>query len=298
MMIDELVKLCDSRYKLYHCFKCPLTNCPNSCQKEHCERCLKSIHFNPQATRRYDCMKMMDFYVCKYAYKYTSELIYAFQIINNINNLTNRKLNILSIGCGPCTDLLALDWGLCRTSSVLDYRGIELNTAIWRNIHADISKIIPQRHSYSVIPSDICIYINNLLNDENWKPDLIVLQYVLSDMSRNMQKESIYTFIQSLAQYFYSCKKGTCIVCNDVNLSSKYHGGCVDFFDYIAEITNNLNKEKIYKCHFKNDCRGNCFHYGDEYISNKLIVTPCIDLCYYKPFNSCSSAQMLIVKEE
>ena len=53
-----------------------------------------------------------------------------------------------------------------------------------------------------------------------------------------------------------------------------------------------------YKCHFKNDCRGNYFHYGDEYISNKLIVTPFIDLCYYNPFNSCSSAQMIIVKEE
>ena len=105
-MLNGLVRLCDERYQSYQCESCSFgIYCPHDCEK-----CLEYIHFPQRAPseRKYDCKRMMDFYVCKYAHKYTSELIYAFLMLRDL--CSKRHLNVLSIGCGPCTDLLALDY--------------------------------------------------------------------------------------------------------------------------------------------------------------------------------------------
>ena len=211
---------------------------------------------------------MMDFYVCKYAHKYTSELIYAFSLLKDLK--VKRHLKVLSIGCGPCTDLLALDY-LVRAGEygfvTLDYQGVEINTEIWNNIYDNIYDLKPQSWSFEVIPRDICDYIDTLLR-QDWKPDLIVLQYVFSDMRKHTPSQTITTMIDSLALFIDSCEKNTYIVCNDI----RYH-------------FNNINKS-------------NHFDYGDEYGSNDLIVVPGDNLDDYQPYKSCASAQMIIKKEE
>ena len=175
-MLDELVRLCDERYQSLGCENCSYSPyCPHDCEK-----CLEYIHF-PQrapAERRYDCKRMMDYYVCKYAHKYTSELIHAFSMLRDLQ--TKRNLNVLSIGCGPCTDLLALNHlrsDGTYSFATLDYRGVEINTEIWSEIYHDLYGMIPRNWSFNIIPEDICDYIEILLQ-EDWKPDLIVMQYV------------------------------------------------------------------------------------------------------------------------
>lgn len=55
-----------------------------------------------------DCTHMADFYMCKYSYRYTSEIIYALEWMPSLSS--EKNLKVLSFGCGPCTDLFAIDY--------------------------------------------------------------------------------------------------------------------------------------------------------------------------------------------
>ncbi len=292
-MINELVKLCDERYQSQRCVGCPYdVNC-----LYNCEKCLKNIHFpdSAPAERKYDCQRMMDYYVCKYAHKYTSELIYAFSMLRDLQK--KKHLNVLSIGCGPCTDLLALDYlfgeGTYKCASI-DYRGVEINTDIWSYIYDDIRHIKPHGWSFEPIPEDICECIDDLLQ-QTWRPNLIVMQYVFSDMRKHTQHHKITTMINSLAQYIDSCEKNTYVVCNDINLSIDYNGGR----EYFDRLYSRLQTQATsHRFHFYNNNREKHYDYGNEYESNELIVKPGVELTCYRPYKSCASAQMIIKKEE
>ena len=292
-MLNQLVRLCDERYQSHQCDNCSYgINCPHSCEK-----CLEYIHFPQRAPsdRKYDCKRMMDYYVCKYAHKYTSELIYAFSNLRDLRQ--KRHLNVLSIGCGPCTDLLALDYLASEDTysfTTIDYRGIELNTEIWSNIYDDISEMIPFNWSFEIIPEDICDYIDILLQ-QDWKPDLIVLQYVFSDMHKHTSPQMISTMVKSLARYIDSCDRGTYVVCNDINLSIDYDGGR----EYFDRLYNKMSAQATpHRFHFNNSNRPRHFDYGVEYEVNDLIALPSRELDFYQPYTSCASAQMIIKKEE
>ena len=292
-MLTELTKLCDERYRSHHCERCSYSiHCPNDCEK-----CLEYIHFpqNAPVERKYDCKRMMDFYVCKYAHKYTSELIYALSMLRDLR--TRRHLNVLSIGCGPCTDLLALDYLVSNrkyNASTIDYRGVEINTEIWSNIHNDLFNMLPQDWDFKIIPSDICDCIDILLC-QDWKPDLIVMQYVFSDMRKNTQPQKISTMIKSLARYIDSCKKNTYVVCNDINLSTHYSGGR-EYFDLLYNEM--ITQSTAHRFHFFNSNKSNHYDYGEEFQHNALFVLPSFELENYQPYKTCASAQMIIKKEE
>lgn len=85
---------------------------------------------------------MADFYTCKYSCRYTSELMYAIQRCSGIQNVD--ELKVLSFGCGPCTDLFALDAlkekKLISFNSI-KYRGVDYSKDVWANIHQDINKL-------------------------------------------------------------------------------------------------------------------------------------------------------------
>lgn len=111
MLISNVIKKCKERYdkkECKHCKDCSFGNyCPNNC-----EVCLDYLHFpahvpDDAPKRKYDCVHMADFYTCKYSCRYTSELTYAIKKCSDICNID--ELRVLSFGCGPCTDLFALD---------------------------------------------------------------------------------------------------------------------------------------------------------------------------------------------
>lgn len=291
-MLNKLVRLCDERYRSTRCASCSYgIYCPHDCEK-----CLEYIHF-PQrapAARRYDCKRMMDYYVCKYVHKYTSELIYAFSMLRDIQE--KRHLKVLSIGCGPCTDLLALyflhNQGTYSFES-LDYCGVEIDTEIWSNIHDDLWTMLPQEWSLRIIPEDICNYVNTLLQQE-WKPDLIVLQYVFSDMQKHTEPQMMSTTIRELAQFVDSCERNTYVVCNDINLSIDYNGGR-DYFDQLYRRMR--TRATAHRFHFNNSNKDNHYEYGNEYVSNALVLSPENNLSYYQPYKSCASAQLIIERK-
>lgn len=291
-MINQLVQRSDERYKKSRCWTCSYKkHCPHDCGK-----CLHYIH-TPQAApspRKYDCGKMCDYYVCKYSHKYVSELYYAFYNLRDLKNVKNLK--VLSIGCGPCTDILALD--LLRKEGIynfqsLEYRGIEIDARIWKRIHADIKQIAPQNYSIEIIQEDACDYVDKL-DVGAWSPNIIVFQYVFSDMQKHSAEAKIMHLLSVMGNYISQhCDINTYIVCNDINLSRTYNGGR-EFFDILRQ-----NISCPIKCsqrHFRNNNKRSHYNYGDEYNNNILMCSIPNNLLDYEPYDSCASAQLIIKK--
>lgn len=82
---------------------------------------------------------------------------------------------------------------------------------------------------------------------------------------------------------------------NDTYLSISHEGGC-EFFDVLSQ---KVQEPKIFiKKHFDNSNKERHFEYGEEYATNKLIFDDIPEEIYRicNPFDSCSSAQVLIKK--
>lgn len=250
---------------------------------------------NAPAPRKYDCIHMADCYYCKYAYKYASEMVYGLSCFAEIRD--KKKLNIMSVGCGPCTELAAVDY--LRNEGVLnydqlDYRGIDPLGDVWKRIWTDIKTYFGDGIQF--YPNDI-LQLVDIIVKHSWVPDVLIFQYVFSDMYKHSNEEEIIQFINKLAGFLnlYD-EKPIYILCNDINLS-KSMGGGREFFDILESKVE--NPKIVRKMHFDNINRDRHYEYGDQYNSNALVFNNITDDIRnaYNPFESCASAQILIKKE-
>lgn len=305
MIIKDILTNCDQRYEKHHshkqCENCTYGQyCPHDCAK-----CLDFIH-NPRHAegapdRKYDCTHMADMYTCKYSCRYTSEIIYALQQCENLCNIDDLK--ILSFGCGPCTDLFAIDY--LREKRFLNnrhihYIGIDYSQDVWKYIHQDILNKMDDRLDVEFRYKDLCIIIDEI-EKLDWLPNLIVFQYVLSDMRKHTDDNNTSTFFRKFAEYYNkNILPNTYVILNDINLSCKYGGGR----EYFDRLSNKLNNSKVIKGRFCDDNaksinypRG--YNYGDDSVGEFKSNENLFDLLpwkKYSPFNTCASAQMIITK--
>jgi hypothetical protein len=236
---------------------------------------------------------MADYYVCKYACKYVSELVYAFERLRDLKD--KRELKVLSFGCGPCTDLLALDYlrntGVYSFSS-LEYRGIDYGEVVWSNIHQDLKSVAPANFDLQFFYSDARELVDRIAAGR-WTPSLVVFQYFFSDVNKNATRQEIDAFINTFAQYANEkMGDGSYIVFNDINLSVAYGGGR----EYFDRLLGCLDGGSYDTGHFHNNTRPNTYGYGNEFSDNRLFFDT-TSLSMYRPFGSCSSAQMIYKKE-
>lgn len=238
---------------------------------------------------------MADCYYCKYAYKYASEMVYGLSYFAEIRD--KKKLKIMSVGCGPCTELAAVDY--LRNEGVLnydqlDYRGIDPLGNVWKRIWTDIKTYFGDGIQF--YPNDI-LQLVDIIVKHSWVPDVLIFQYVFSDMYKHSNEEEIIQFINKLAGFLnlYD-EKPIYILCNDINLS-KSMGGGREFFDILESKVE--NPKIVRKMHFDNINRDRHYEYGDQYNSNALVFNNITDDIRnaYNPFESCASAQILIKKE-
>jgi hypothetical protein len=305
MMIEKVVSACDTRFKERNhknaCAECTyLEFCPNNCEK-----CLDFIHTKEHAPvgapdRKYDCKRMADFYVCKYSCRYTSEMVYALRKLRGLSNKDSIK--VLSFGCGPCTDLLALDYlrtqGDYRAS--LSYIGVDYSEKVWADIHTNIESFLPSGSEARFFYMDVFEFMLKIRKSKR-APDLVVFQYFLSDMHRHSGKSSVLKFLKAFAQFINDISHESYIILNDVNLGTSYNGGR-DYFDTLSELL------KPRSCRYGRFCNDNSrspsyprgYPYGDdsdgEFPCNRNIFSlPMLDA--YSPFTTCASAQMIIGKD-
>ena len=103
-LINTLTAYCETQFNQYgECQKCthPSGKCSGNCLT-----CSEQINFHKGGRSDYDCQKFVYYYVCRYSWKYCSEIMYALE---QINLSAYPAYNILSIGCGGAPDLMALD---------------------------------------------------------------------------------------------------------------------------------------------------------------------------------------------
>lgn len=136
----------------------------------------------------------------------------------------------------------------------------------------------------------------DIIISHKWVPDLIIFQYVFSDMYKNSTKGEMEIFIEKLSKFLNEqTDKTIYILVNDTNLSTMYKGGR-EFFDILNE---KIQSPKSFgRKHFKNANKGTHYEYGDEYRCNRLIFDDISEEIQriYSPFDSCASAQVLIKK--
>ena len=303
-MIEFILKECDKRWSSHDCGSCIDCSYGDYCTGS-CEKCLDAIH-NPKHApegapdRKYDCAHMADYYTCKYSCRYTSEIIYALGRLQDLTPLG--KLKVLSFGCGPCTDLFAIDYLHSRGSlhyKSLEYRGIDYSKEVWKYIHQDIKCFENNSRRILFFYQDACDVIHEIANG-TWTPNLIVFQYVFSDMKKHTDAKRITEFINVFSHYFNEkVNEKTYIILNDVNLGKDYGGGR----EYFDQLHQKLCDTVMKKGRFCNDnatgyySRG--FPYGDDSDGEFATNTNYFDLsswAKYSPFNTCASAQMLIKK--
>lgn len=212
MLINRITKYCDDEYQKKNCYNCSYgEHCPG----ERCDKCLHYIH-TPSAApapRQYDCPNMANFYTCKYSHKYTSELIYAF---NQLKDLQKEKhLKVMSVGCGPCTDLFAMDY-LKKINEyrfeTLEYRGIDIAENVWKHIHQQIEKHSKEVYKIKYYYTDALQLLDTTIKVK-WIPDLIVFQYVFSDMEKHCDHNKLEMFLSKIASFINNeMNENACIV--------------------------------------------------------------------------------------
>lgn len=305
MMLETILSKCDKRYEEpidEQCADCSYgDHCPHDCEK-----CLDFIH-NPSHApdgapeRKYDCTHMADFYTCKYSCRYASEIIYALERFKDLPTVKNLK--VLSFGCGPCTDLFAIDY-LHRHGvlpyETLEYRGVDYSEDVWAFIHHDIENFADENSVIKFYYHDACEFIHTI-SKKRWVPNLIVFQYVFSDMEKHTSSQKIREFIEMFAQYFNEkVPANTYVVLNDINLGRDYGGGR----EYFDQLYRKLINAEMRKGRFCNDNSKSSFYprgypYGDDsdgefpQNTNRFNWRPWLK---YSPFDTCASAQMLIKK--
>lgn len=305
-MLDTILSKCDERYEKPECGECMDCTYKEYCPGD-CEVCLDYIH-NPSHSpvnapeRKYDCVHMADVYACKYSCRYTSEIIYALKRCKDLRNVD--ELKVLSFGCGPCTDLFAIDYLHSQDElkyGELEYRGVDYSRDVWKNIHRDIKQFENSERKIRFFYQDACELIT-LIERGNWVPNLIVFQYVFSDMQKHTDEKDIKYFMDTFARYFNEkVSSNTYIILNDINLGRDYGGGREYFDQLLRKLRDSISR----KGRFCNDnSRSEYYPRGYTYGENSDGEFPQNENFFdirkwkkYSPFDTCASAQMIIKKE-
>lgn len=179
--LNQYLEWCDVQYSnSNHCFCGAVCTNNNYCRgnQTDCYSCIKRVHNYKNKTVHYNCAKMLYNYVLKHSYRFGAEIFYE------IHKLTKDLYNwddifILSIGCGPCTELFGA-MSLWRTMGKQDesfhYRGFDTEE-IWLPLMKKAESVFTKA---DVLTFNIDAFLHYKTCQE--RVDVIVLNYMLSDM--------------------------------------------------------------------------------------------------------------------
>lgn len=273
--------LIDDEYQNHVCDGCRKDNlCGHDCKI-----CLDDLHFHSNRIRRdYSCEHLLDYYECRYSYKYCSEMIYA---LSNIDLSAYPRFNILSLGCGGAPDLMAFDY--LNPGQTINYRGIDINNS-WEKIHNFIEDNFDNGSVRFFRGVDVLEYFNqHTLAGCN----VICIEYLISFFFQHIGKVGVRNWFRQLAAQIVAYKSPDSpllIVINDVD--SIYTGR--DAFLCLREEIENLGLEikSEYRRRFKDhDYYANSVQYSSQ---ANLFSIPQDIKDQYKVAIRCESAQLIL----
>lgn len=294
MLLDYLVDFCDNEYR-----NADLVNICEECEHPFgcpggCEGCLDGVHYQHTCSKReYDCINMLNFYVCKYSHKYCSEIQYALDTVKSLKK--KGMFNIMSIGCGPCPDLMALEYYRQKheINIPINYCGYEKND-LWQSVHNEIEDygqnngIITEFNYVDVVQHVKKYWLKNDFN-------LIILQYLISYFYSTGQISEINRFFDDLVNSIFTkriTEQDLVIIINDVNSNRRGR----DFFDVLVEkLIDNGLQATVTKRYFDHNIINEYQRYGERYHSCKNLHHISQEIREkYMPAIYCSSAQLII----
>lgn len=286
----EVIKTCTCEGGCSH----PRGRCSSGRTSLCWSKCLNEIYqhdTNQTGRARYNCNKLVHHYLYRQLDKQTSEMLVALRELDCIIS-SFLEFNIISLGCGPCTELVALDYYNQEKgyNKNINYIGVDIEPT-WNVIHTKIEEFLTQE-SYNIDfkcffgdATDIK-FLGNLFNN---KINIIVLNYVISSLYSNNELQKLNTLYSNIAKLISSNSINHCIIIiNDMNLSIR---GTDTFVNILTDLKNNQVNILGHKaCYFE---APNTQVYGIKYSDNKTIFE---DLFYPQSFqnNKSTSAQLLV----
>ena len=107
--IEQLLLHCDDRMQHTNCEKCEYEGGCLRRLRSDCYECLSKIHKVYNHDLHYSCDKILYNYVLKHQIRYASEIAWGYNIISRIRKEFSPSPVIYSIGCGPASELYAID---------------------------------------------------------------------------------------------------------------------------------------------------------------------------------------------
>lgn len=287
-MIQELVDFCDKSYSPHikggPCVGDPLMTCEN---------CLKEIHFKKDSSRQYDCENMCYWYVCQDIYRYASEMAWLLHDKELGLRKRNSPLNICSIGCGPCSELIAIEeyhhrYGLTFEYS---YTGFDINN-VWYPIQQKVISLSASPNAIKIINGDVFEYYNSV--DE--RPNMIILNYMLSDMLRYGQ-EAFSSFVDKLCVFVVGLPSCAVLI-NDINRGVNKADPRYYYPRIKNQIVRKCGRDNVIDLHFHFvDSMKSFYPYGTQRAKSDILFTaPDRIVARYNTNTECHSAQMTIIK--
>lgn len=177
---------------------CPLNHyCQeNQCKEGDCSSCMYEIQ-QRKGTFTYSCDRITYHYVLRFFNRFSSEI---FHLMNQINYTNCSDMNVVSLGCGPGSEVYGIIKSLRtkNTDTILHYEGHDLNP-IWEPVQTMSKGYLKQ------LPHEINFFTTDLFNDFhgfiNNEVDILVLNYLLSDIAKFMFLEYKKSFIQDIVNF-------------------------------------------------------------------------------------------------
>ena len=238
MLIDELIEYCDEKYQNSECGECTgLERCTNECEG-NCKWCLDDIHFHKRQRRtQYDCKRLLYYYVCRYSYKYCSEIIYA---LKQMDISIYPYLNILSLGCGGAPDLMAFQY--MNYPKKLSYMGLDKNV-YWKEIH----NFIKDNYQYGKVNFWQDIDVLHCFDDHGIAGcNVIIIQYLISFFYSNIRADGVKRWFSKLARSIIRNKPQNSpmlIIINDVDSINTGRDAFPTFVEEIEKVGFTVRRE-------------------------------------------------------
>lgn len=272
------------------CLICPYGQCIHDLPEEQnldCSSCLAKIHRRVnQGKYTYQCQKIIYNYILRHGHRYASEIDKILNLLKQTQDVQlPNELNVASIGCGPCTEL----FGIMKqfADHTIHYKGFDRST-IWQPLTTFERSLFPNK-DVEFTNMDFFTYMAGCY----LHVDILILNYVLSDMVRCQSAADCSAFIDNIIGL---CDSGriSYIVINDIYLTYASGTG----YALMEELARKLRNDKNV---FEREARGRFAEpnqWQPEYGTKKsdTLSFPIVEqaVLSYSPMKSCGSIFIVI----
>ena len=292
-LLKNLIIFCDEFYQAH---KKEIGSCPN-CSHENrnclgnCKSCLEELTWNNLERKNYNCEKLAAYYVCKFLNKFASEILYLLtnEKIEAILNTYN-EFNILSLGCGPASDIIAIDAFIRQVLNKtinINYTGIDI-ACKWQYIHEKICQEIIS-FNYQPPKFDYEDVTKKILEIDVSNTNIMIIENLFSALIRTKNTDEMALFLDNLANLISQMPKNSIVLINDINSCYLYRDEWLSIVEKIR-----MRREIKYNTLFFDKNYGHIEwekHYSDDL---KFYYPESFDKQAYESWNTCTSVQLFI----